>query len=602
MPEPWVKYAAQPAPPPSGDGPWNNYGTSGQEAQNKEKQAYDNAPQANPGFMGPLQDLYDDAETAPPKNDTPMGVHGQGLNMLGSMARGVGDLLYPVVHPVKTAMALPKAITGPHGGGMVDTMLTNFVHDAKENPQEALPRFVGQMAGGELASGAGEAARAAGAPLVRVGMGAVNDALGARGPKPFQWGHDPARGAIDEGIVPAMSKHSVSMKLAPEAEGGGGVMDRVGGRIANAVKFSPNNVLLKFIQNSVDSPLNSASAVERGPGVGGVTPEQISTVRGKMMAKAPNASSPIYGSNAGTPFQPSEVVNALGNMGAPRLMPPEIDTPLHSGPDVEAVPSRPVTIHSPERFAARRLTAPAVDTPLNDNPFVASHPTNGVFDAPITNSRVAEPLTTPEGNPNHGFSSETPQRADPIWNGGVLRRAFDGGTASGMGPGESFGQISGERGGPGQPLGVLRQRMSFPESTDPSPFLNLRHDTATPSDLWATIRNVDEKTRFNKALPEVEGLNELQQNIRGGLANNLKQAVPEIVPHMQTYGDLAGARDALNRTMHSGKSLAKVLDAAKFPIETTGGVGLVKTGRALQKINPDLLRMMAAPGMTKEKQ
>ena len=50
----------------------------------------------------------------------------------------------------------------------------------------------------------------------------------------------------------------------------------------------------------------------------------------------------------------------------------------------------------------------------------------------------------------------------------------------------------------------------------------------------------------------------------------------------QSYGDLAAARDAMEKTMHGGTSLKKIFDAASFPAETLGGTGMVRMGRGIQ--------------------
>jgi hypothetical protein len=150
------------------------------------------------------------------------------------------------------------------------------------------------------------------------------------------------------------------------------------------------------------------------------------------------------------------------------------------------------------------------------------------------------------------------------------------------------------------PLDTMQESMTTqaPKANTPiyGPGANLGPGNIAPTDVWRTIQNIDKNTRFNPD-PEVEGMNEVRRSVRGGLSGNLKDAVPEVAPHMQTYGDLAGARDAIDRTIHSGQSLSKIMDLIKYPAETYGGAAMVKGGQALQSIDPRFLKTIGrAPG------
>jgi hypothetical protein len=169
------------------------------------------------------------------------------------------------------------------------------------------------------------------------------------------------------------------------------------------------------------------------------------------------------------------------------------------------------------------------------------------------------------------------------------------GTVEGMGPGQYIGEIPGERGGPGQPQGALRRPVQYPESGRPSPFSNLTHPHATAPDLWRTIQNVDKNTRFNPD-PEVEGVNELRRDIRGGLRGNLEDAVPGLKPETQRYSDLKGAEDALDRSLHGGTSLRKMLSVPTFPIETAVGRAMYGAGKAMARPAPPVFAN-AGPAM-----
>jgi hypothetical protein len=157
-------------------------------------------------------------------------------------------------------------------------------------------------------------------------------------------------------------------------------------------------------------------------------------------------------------------------------------------------------------------------------------------------------------------------------------------------------------GGTGQvdPLAELwvRSERTAPNASGPIYGPNAPADVPA-SDLWHSIRNIDENTRFKPDL-EVEGVNEVRREMRKGLRDKLEDAVPGVKGPSQTYSDLSTAREALDRTMHSGTSINKLLDPAFFPLKTLGGTGLVKMGRGLSKINPRLLQTMPLAGMTKE--
>ena len=115
--------------------------------------------------------------------------------------------------------------------------------------------------------------------------------------------------------------------------------------------------------------------------------------------------------------------------------------------------------------------------------------------------------------------------------------------------------------------------------------MNLRHPHATAPDIWKTIQNLDKNTRFNPD-PEVEGVNELRRDIRGGLRSNLEQATPGLKPLTQRYGDLKGAEEALDKSMFGGTTLSRMAKVPMFPIESTIGKAMYRGGRALQGAAP----------------
>jgi hypothetical protein len=143
--------------------------------------------------------------------------------------------------------------------------------------------------------------------------------------------------------------------------------------------------------------------------------------------------------------------------------------------------------------------------------------------------------------------------------------------------------------------GVLRRPMAFDGPEQPSAFTDLRHSTATAPDVWNTIQNIDRNTRFNPD-PEVEGVNEVRRDMRGGLRSNLEEAVPDLHDVSQRYSDLRTADDALSRTAGRGSPLKSFKDMFAFPAETAGGHALYKFGKAASgaKASPFLWAPLAA--------
>ena len=506
-----------------------------------------------------------------------------------------GAFLSPIAHPWETAKGLGKTIFSlsqpggvlPNGENPVGDMGASIVKDYKENgPLEATSRLAGQLGGGYLTGEAGgELAGAAlkpfAGPLERSGLSLGNNALGAKGPKPFKYDTNPARGAYESGVLPAMSKHSAAMNVEE-------ALPVAGQNVSDAV-MRGGTAPLSDIASSIENPLNEARGIIRGPGGGNRSVEPLDALQVSMARRAPGASQPIYGHGAGTPFTPDETVAAMGRTSQKALPAPLNEIQLHNAPDITGTPSKPITLTQPMRPSRLALSPPTVDTPLTENPFHGRVPPNeGVENAPISASRVGEPFATPEGNPNYGYSDKFPS-AEGKWTGGALRRpsGIAEGPVSGMSQAEYIGEIPGERGGPGQPQGTLIRPQSFSVSSEPSPFTNLRHPVASAPDLWRTIQNIDRNTRFNPD-PEVEGVNELRRDIRGGLRGNLEEAVPGLKPLSQRYGDLKGVQESLEKTMHSGGGgIGKMAQVPMFPIETTVGKGLYSASKLMRAARSD---------------
>ena len=304
-----------------------------------------------------------------------------------------------------------------HDGTLVTEPVEAMIHPGQdevsqmakgvmEHPEESLESMAGgAVGGGVLGEGMGGMSRALAGATERGGLNLGNMALGARGPKPFKYGANPARGAFEEGVLPAMSKHSAAMKVE-------NALPDVGSQISAKVG-SGSPIPSAHIAPSIEDPIQNAGNVMSGFG-GGKSLDPITNLWASMEEKAPNASGPIYG----------------------RMAPQDVPAP----------------------------------------------------------------------------------------------------------------------------------------------------------DLWHSIRNLDKNTRFNPD-PEVEGVNELRRDIRGGLRGNLETASPGLKPLSQRYGDLKGAEESLDKTLHSGTSLRKMASVPMFPIESTIGRGMYGAGKMMANGLPQALEV-----------
>lgn len=162
---------------------------------------------------------------------------------------------------------------------------------------------------------------------------------------------------------------------------------------------------------------------------------------------------------------------------------------------------------------------------------------------------------------------------------------------------------SGEIMGPGgnsnvAPLQTLQDSFNEPAPGTSGPIAGpIAPATIAPTDLWKTIQNVDKNTNFSTD-PEVEGVNEVRRDIRGGLRKNLESADPNIKPLSQRYADIKAAQNVLERkpSANSGATFSiphmagKVLNAAPIQVplgravNTIGGA-VSAVGRVLNPAN-----------------
>ena len=313
MPDKWAQYAEKAAPADK----WAKYAAPASDAV-QPPAAPKNVPE--PSMAQNFQNAFDELATAPQFD-----IHHPFKTGAQDLGAGVIGMMAPIFHPLATLDAAGKLLTGSTADKM--SVLRPMAQTFKQNPVgqgiAALPALATAPLGGEgesVARGLGEAAE-------RGGLNLGNAALGARGPSFFRYGANPARGAFEEGVLPAWGKHSAAMNLER-------VLPEAGQRISEAVMHG-GTTPLEDIARSINSPVNEARAIIEGPGGGNRSVAPVEALQSSMERRAPGASAPIYGPNAGTRFTADEAIQAMMGRG-PRLLPaPMEDVPLHSAPDVE---------------------------------------------------------------------------------------------------------------------------------------------------------------------------------------------------------------------------------------------------------------------------
>lgn len=125
-------------------------------------------------------------------------------------------------------------------------------------------------------------------------------------------------------------------------------------------------------------------------------------------------------------------------------------------------------------------------------------------------------------------------------------------------------------------------------------------DTVLPSDLWATIKNVDKNTRFNVD-PEVENVNETRRDIRSNLRPILESTDPTLRPLSRTYGDLRAADTAIGRSQapfNIPRGLSSILDSTinSVPVTTTVSSALNRIGGGLKNMATNAPRFLGGEG------
>ena len=142
---------------------------------------------------------------------------------------------------------------------------------------------------------------------------------------------------------------------------------------------------------------------------------------------------------------------------------------------------------------------------------------------------------------------------------------------------------------PEAPLDALRQSMTTAAPGASAPIYGPNApEVIAPTDLWKTIRNIDQNTRFNPQ-PEVETVNEVGRGVRGGLRPILETVDPSLKPVSQNYSDLASARVALDRQASpfyapTGLKSALASTLNSYPVRTGISSALYRTGGALNRI------------------
>ncbi len=308
--DPWVEQAKNFQPttqgetasaPASGNDDWKVW---------QQNAGVDNQPET---IHGNFQKAFDELAT-PPKFD----YEHPGMSAAQDFGAGVIGLMTPIFHPQKTLDTASKLLTGSTADKM--SVLKPMARAFMEDPDaQALAQLPGLMAGG--AGGAAEdAASDLGNAVERGGLNLGNDVLGAKGPKPFKYGANPARGAYEEGVLPALSRHSAAMALEK-------AIPNVGERISDKVMLGASQPSANLIP-SVEKPITDAANVASGFG-GGKPLDPIANLWASMEEKAPDASAPIYGKGAPTDVTAPDLWHSIRNL--------DKNTRFNPDPEVEGV-------------------------------------------------------------------------------------------------------------------------------------------------------------------------------------------------------------------------------------------------------------------------
>jgi hypothetical protein len=298
-------------------------------------------------------------------------------------------------------------------------------------------------------------------------------------------------------LSPQASKFVPAAAKAVTAAGGGGLingmqgggvgtgmlMGGVGGAMGEGLK-----ALAPGLAESSLSIQRGDRAYGRNPGVTllnhttGITPEGVaSSAQGKLDDLVPQLDRLVNVTSYPVPV-PRPNIRGF-------LPPPVEETLLHSSPDVMGDLSQPITLNQVDRPMMTALPAPrnvSSEFPLtstlghdpemspmafNADKFPQANIVGGVGpqalrDLGSTAHTIPSRLTREafmSGSEHPELSGELPVSQ------GILRRFEETvpGEVSGMGPGQYIGEIPGDRGGLGQPQGVLRRLPDMSSSTIP---------------------------------------------------------------------------------------------------------------------------------------
>ena len=261
-------------------------------------------------------------------------------NAADSFSRGVAENVLPFIsHPLKSGLGVLKSLGGaiansggtPDGfaGELLKPMVESAVQDYQDRgPALAIPHMVGQGTGawatGELGGAAAKPVLSSIASKVapimeRTGLNIGNSAVDS-GLSSYAHGHNPARGLYDADVLPSLSPRSTMLKME-------NALPSFGERISGPIEASQAQIPLRSLADSIERPISSARGVANGPGIGGLPESTIDNIHASMFKKAPGASRPIYGPDAGIPFTPGEAADAISARGRLALPPPTSATP-----------------------------------------------------------------------------------------------------------------------------------------------------------------------------------------------------------------------------------------------------------------------------------
>jgi hypothetical protein len=186
---------------------------------------------------------------------------------------------------------------------------------------KTLGNLFGNVALGEDTGGAGEFANTRLAPAAEtLGEDTINGGLLATPAKMMKGGQNPARGMVNDGILPTLSRSGLERKLAARLPVAG---EKVASQSLGAAPIPSANLV-----SSIEDPITEAADITTGFG-GTNRTEPLADLWGMMERPAPKATGPIYGPGAPSLVPAGDVWKSRMNL--------DKNTRFNPDPEIEGV-------------------------------------------------------------------------------------------------------------------------------------------------------------------------------------------------------------------------------------------------------------------------